>query len=1215
MPRLCVVALVGTFFVSALARGESARTITGQDGGRMVLVPAGSFMMGSGEANPDETPPHSCDLPAFYIDVNEVTNAQYARYIKATGAVPPPDWEAPDKPKGSPDWPVSNVTWVDAMHYAVWAGKRLPTEAEWEKAARGTDGRRFPWGDRTPAEGEELARLDGAKFRPVGSYPKSVSPFGCQDMAGNAWEWTADWYDVYPGTNARSVHFGRQYKVMKGGGTEYFYSLNENTGRCALRGRILPYAGEDYLGFRCAKDADAGKPAYDPAKLLAEAENQLKLAMPKPVQLSYETQYESYVKAGAFPLDVVGEPRQAGMVRIGVPFPQGLVKDIARVQVIGPDGKPRATQQKMLTPWKDGSARWVLLDFPAEANESCSVRFNGDPAAKPAKELQVRTADDQITVDTGRATFTFSRKALLAQVKVGQQAVVGGMAIDLNMDLGKLHPLPAERMEVQDKGPLHAGVRMTGWFADASDKKSPIQYDLLVHMLAGSTRANLLLTLTHLQPRTGKIEERTPMARIIDASVRLTLPSPSDQVAMATDLGVLTGPIGAKCELLQPDAAGFTIRRDGQEIGKGTRSPGWMALKMPVGWLSIGVRHFWQNYAKALTATPGEAVVRLWAGTEPVEFEATMAKTHELVIEFSPQAPAEQRHVELEPLRAGIQPAWACGTQALGGPMIPRCPEMVAHLPYWMLAREGGMQQWMRSMCYSWRDFGDTRHGGETKGANAFHNLEYDVPFNFLLQYLATGHTWYLDAAEIQCRHQADIDTDHVTGQPYKHERFHTTWYADIAHMFLRGLVVHYWVTGDERSLETARMIGDHIAPQAEKFQSFGNERQIGWGLYALSGIYEATLDEKYLNAATKLCDTLISGMSRHGKFSIRWDNRMSLMNGMAMNGMMSVQELSGDERLAEGLLRLSRRTLGFYPEYAMRTLHGYAWALTRTNDPRYLDVLDKTWKSTLEFLMSRGSDATAEEVHAWRFPWFAVKYNLFPLFDKIPDRLPDYATWKGQLLPADQAEMFVRTADAAAAVLVVLDGIADGRAELFDPSGKLLQTAEFKAVNNRLYQPAAFNVPARSTCRMRLTGYRSYGWELHHDANSSITLFDPKADQINVLCPKAFCYLKPVPVEMAEGKPKVSGVRILFEAVGEGVHSVTLHDPDGNVVATAQKYLPLEDKGRYEVELKLPIADQRLDGWSIEAHQAKVLQIQGFLPYWSSSRAELFDPETAARK
>jgi len=320
------------------------------------------------------------------------------------------------------------------------------------------------------------------------------------------------------------------------------------------------------------------------------------------------------------------------------------------------------------------------------------------------------------------------------------------------------------------------------------------------------------------------------MNKIVDGSVRFGLPAPANQVVMATDAGVYKGPIGGECKLLQPDSVQFTISQDGKEVAKGTRAPGWMAVQTPAGWLKLGTRHFWQNYPQALIASPNEATVRLWAGSEPAEFEATIAKTHEIVLEFSPQAPTAAKPMDLEPMRLTMAPAWACGTQALGGPMVPRCREMIAQMPYWEMARETGMLHWMKAMAYSWRDFGDTRHGGEFKGPNAFHNLEYDVPFNFLLQYLTTGHAWYLDAAEIQCRHQADIDTDHWTGRPWKHHIFHTTWYADIAHMFLRGLVLHYWTTGEQRSLEVARAIGDHIAPQAKAGQGFGNERQIGWG-------------------------------------------------------------------------------------------------------------------------------------------------------------------------------------------------------------------------------------------------------------------------------------------------------------------------------------------------------------------------------------------------
>lgn len=1249
--------MIGVSSLILLAAGSSAfaqtlpPTITGKDGTKMVLIAAGPFIMGSGQGNPDETPPHDRILPAFYMDSTEVTCAQYAKYVQATGAAPPVDWKGPDVSGDRADKPVTFVTWYEAMSYAAWAGKRLPTEAEWEKAARGADGRRFPWGN-TPAE--KIANLDGGKFAPVGAYPKGVSPYGCFDMAGNAWEWTADWYEPYPGTNARSIFFGHKYKVIRGGGAEGFYGLNDNTGRCTIRGRVLPYAGELYLGFRCAEDVDPSKAPYDPTRLLTEAQEQLKGSLPKPRPLSYEAQYDRYVKAGQFPVEVTGRLNQSGLVRGGVPFPQGLVKDIRQIRVLGPDGKPRPVQPKMLTPWKDGSARWVLLDFPAAAGEKCAVAFNPTPAAPTADSIHIQAEQDQLTINTGRAVFLFTKDALLKEVRSNGQVVLNSTNVDLVLDSGRLKLLPAEQMKVEEQGPLHATIHMTGWFADSTGRRSPIQYDLRAHLLAGSTRANLLLTLTHLQPRTGKIEDRTPMARIVDASLRFGLPDASSQAVLATDTGVLAGPIGARCDLFQPDTVHYTIARDGKQVATGTRSPGWMAVQTSAGWLTLGVRHFWQNCAKALAITPKEAVLRLWAGKEPVEFEATIAKTHEIVLELSREVPTATKHVELDPMRLTLAPAWACGTQALGGPMLPRCNESIAHMPYWELARENGMRHWMRAMCYSWRDFGDTRHGGEAKGANAFHNLEYDVPFNFLLQYLTTGQAWYLDAAEIQCRHQADIDTDHVTGQPYKHMIFHTTWYADIAHMFLRGLVVHYWLTGEERSLEVARQIADHIAPLAEKNREFGNERQIGWGLYALTGMYEATLDERYLNAASKLCDTLVSGMSPYGKFRIRWDNRMSLMNGMAMNGMMSVEELTGDQKLADGILRLARRTLAFYPDYALRTLHGYAWALTRTNDPRYLDVLDKSWEACLD-LFVRNADATDSEVHAWRFPWFAAKYRFSPLFEKQPDRLPDAATWKGQWLPGESAELFIRTCDTGAGgtgvspvgfkgerssgespfsppskagipsrehgsssreptpILLVLHGMVEGKAELFDPTGKLLQSVTLKTLD-RLYQPAVFNLPpGDGTYRLRMSATGGIGWEVHHDAKSIVTLYDPKADQLDNIYPRAYGYIQ----------PGAKQVRIVFEAVGEGFHTITMYDPAGNAIGAAQKYLDLEDKSRFEVELKVPVptgpaqatgqaaAGAPLVGYSLEAFHVNVLRIDGFLPYWAGDPKELFNPET----
>jgi formylglycine-generating enzyme required for sulfatase activity len=233
--------------------------IIGQDGAEMVLVPAGPFLMGSLEGEADERPAHTVDLAAFYIDRHEVTHSQYAAFIQATGHKAPIDWPNAKMPPALAKYPVVNVTWADADAYARWAGKRMPTEAEWEKAARGTDGRIYPWGNdpaKKSASGTDALdpkRREGRTF-PVGSFPDDLSPYGVMDMAGNVWEWTADWYNAYPGNSTLELEYGHKYRVIRGGGAVDYYG-KPSTRRCATRARSVPYGTYDALGFRCVKEA------------------------------------------------------------------------------------------------------------------------------------------------------------------------------------------------------------------------------------------------------------------------------------------------------------------------------------------------------------------------------------------------------------------------------------------------------------------------------------------------------------------------------------------------------------------------------------------------------------------------------------------------------------------------------------------------------------------------------------------------------------------------------------------------------------------------------------------------------------------------------------------------------------------------------------------------------------------------------------------------
>lgn len=230
----------------------------------MVLIPAGSFMMGS-DKEADERPIHSVYLDSFYIDKFEVTNREYKRFCDSTGR------EYPEQPKfrgmdhyfeNYPDYPVVRVNWEDAKAYAEWAGKRLPTEAEWEKAARGGFvGKRYPWGIKDPNYKGKYrcnyapeAKFDKDGYRytaPVGSF--EPNGYGIYDMAGNVCEWTSDWYDAYPGNKWRKGHkefYGEKFKVTRGGS---YIAIDPVHLRCANRFKIKPEFKWDYYGFRCAK--------------------------------------------------------------------------------------------------------------------------------------------------------------------------------------------------------------------------------------------------------------------------------------------------------------------------------------------------------------------------------------------------------------------------------------------------------------------------------------------------------------------------------------------------------------------------------------------------------------------------------------------------------------------------------------------------------------------------------------------------------------------------------------------------------------------------------------------------------------------------------------------------------------------------------------------------------------------------------------------------
>ncbi len=271
--RKCVSLLFVGLILTVLPVCERF-SIASESSRDMILIPAGEFIMGTDSegANADQKPAHRVYLDAFYIDKHEVTNAQFEAFIVDSGYQNRKLWtvagwnfiqknqiktllhHGQNSVSTAPDHPVIGVSWYEASAYASWVGKRLPTEAEWEKAARGTDRSIYPWGNEM-----DFSRLNyfshHEKILGVGSFPSGASPYGILDMAGSVWEWCADWYreDYYPQSsqkNPKGPDSG-EYRVLRGGGWDSI--------RLQLRTFYRYYNEADRraynTGFRCAQDA------------------------------------------------------------------------------------------------------------------------------------------------------------------------------------------------------------------------------------------------------------------------------------------------------------------------------------------------------------------------------------------------------------------------------------------------------------------------------------------------------------------------------------------------------------------------------------------------------------------------------------------------------------------------------------------------------------------------------------------------------------------------------------------------------------------------------------------------------------------------------------------------------------------------------------------------------------------------------------------------
>ncbi len=280
-PLALVYAALLIFSLISDAAAENAKENSLE--GQMVFIPAGHFVFGTNQTDEtaealsmgipkpwyaDESPEKKIFLKGFYIDQFEVTNRRYKIYVDDIGAEPPQNWENNNYTEGRDKHPVAWVSWYDAANFCQWADKNLPSEKQWERVARGTDGKKYPWGDAFDIQSANLAHATGqkTKLKAVGAFPQGASPDGVHDLIGNVWEWVEDDYNPYPGNTYKSEYYNAGLKVIRGHsasdighfpGTAYLSALKKFA-QSGYRQYANPDEPGQDLGFRCVS---AEKPA------------------------------------------------------------------------------------------------------------------------------------------------------------------------------------------------------------------------------------------------------------------------------------------------------------------------------------------------------------------------------------------------------------------------------------------------------------------------------------------------------------------------------------------------------------------------------------------------------------------------------------------------------------------------------------------------------------------------------------------------------------------------------------------------------------------------------------------------------------------------------------------------------------------------------------------------------------------------------------------
>lgn len=655
-----------------------------------------------------------------------------------------------------------------------------------------------------------------------------------------------------------------------------------------------------------------------------------------------------------------GIARRGEPVTLGVALPSGALASGQAARVEDDDGASVPASTRVLERWPDGSARWLLVDFLATSSAWGSPKYRvraGEPAAaSPA--LKVTRADGAFEIDTGVLTLRIptTGDALVTDVRRRDGTEVQRVPLPTLVRAdGVASPTRRTALTVESDGPIRTELLLKGTYGDG------LAFELRIAAFAGSEVLRLQHTLIDRA-------ETPPYVPVRALELRVPVSVTSAALGLENDVEEIPRP-GSARRLWQNSPATFRVddeERDG-------RGGGWVDARVGKGHVTLASRYFWQEYPQAVAAgADGLSLALVAAPDEPLLLGRGAAKTHELWLALSGAAgrPAQIATALQRPLLATADAEWTASTGASRMAIAPGDEGADGFLrrldagltSYRSRARA---ERWddgegipcgtrgplrIRTGFYGALNWGDWNFPGlrdETKGCDAWGNLEYDLTLTLGLGWLATGDAHYLDAFVPTARHYRDVDIIHFdAGHPdrvglnHPHKVRHFAPEApnsvDLGHAWLQGLLLHYRITGEIRSLQAAEAMGDQLVTRLSKAS---NARHFGWPMIALAALVEtdggARFREPALQFATRAMDAFPPT-----PLGVDWKV------GILADGIASVHAVTGAPALRDWLVKYADALLANADNPAVtdpRYVLPLAYLATITGEPRYRALALKT--------------------------------------------------------------------------------------------------------------------------------------------------------------------------------------------------------------------------------------------------------------------------------